>query len=1064
MQIIFPFFLLIFFTPLVFSLQNRIDASSTLQSFSPQALTTSQRRKLQDGRDCAQAFVQEGVTYTDCTSTKSPDGRMTGQEWCYVDSAQEKGDFPSWGYCVPLLNYDKVREKARDLVYEIMPEIRKVADIVTNDFIPCSDTIDKIEKVEVKQGENDLKSTILNRNIQEIEQRFQLLLGLKAKCERIIEENQLIKKEIEQIKSTAISENSNKNCEGLLGYDDEREGDGIMTEYFDNEAFLGTSSKVIERNINFNWLGRPPLPSINPENFSFKMNGFLKVPVDGHYKFMAVTTDDFSLALNDQSLIDDKKKSQQTNQALSDSLYLIGGLKYQVKFSGSHSSHKNFVENNDAYAKLLWQSEEFPLIPISEQYFYLGNKKPSLKIFNYKSTHFVLRAMREFDDAFKNSRFFKMADIPLQYRNLKQLRSDLHFIENEIHLETNSAVTVFIAVNARLPSPLPADFQNTEETMSLLKLPKNFRTPEKEIRASLSIPFKIYKKNFPEGMIKIPFSISKVRKSRLSFLFFYQVDASVSKNFICGGKEIDIGLYNGPSFDTCKSSSSYPNSQWNCEYAFSGRLIDGPFTMWASNGEGIGAWLEVFFKEEYQVTGIELKNRDNPGERAKEIEVKYSNNEAIVFSLKNTDRAISLPVKPSVTKSIRFTIRSVYGTINNGFALKIVGLPCKLEHEEAALQTETAINLRCEHNLINHEQLMKLSFQIGDRFKASCSSSCIDQNVNIYGSMIYSEDSSICKAAYHMGVIPASGGLFAVLIGPSQPHYAPETKNGITSDMKISSPRSITFESLPNEKAKEISSVFLGMKVDIFDQQLSQWLPAMVIRIDRQEQRNCKVLVSKEGYSSEFNENIDWPDPGKIDFCGEHLPLRFCDQKSQSPRKQNDFTLKICFTAKRECPAGYLPDFGEAFQEKGKMSYGWSGDMTSMARTRFTHYDSLLDNLLLFPPDKASKWCLMDKPTTICEPMYWMIKVPNGKYSIKITVGDPINKSGYWVKVNGKVFVDGKILEKNQFYSPTFDVDVGDEIIKVTSDCDRNCHYIWTRINAIEIKSIPSNFYVHLFF
>jgi len=840
--IIFFFFLFPFSTPL----QTRIDASATLKS---NVVTSPSHRQLQDGRDCAPVFVQDGRTYTDCTTSKSPDGRMTGSEWCYADTSEKGGGgYPAWGYCVPVLNYDKVREKARSMLYETLPEIRKVADIVQGAGEPCGETIDIVEKIEKKQGENDMKSAVMEKKMGDLERNFQNLLSLKAKCEDFIDKNGLLIKEIDQLKSRN-SLNSNTNCEGMLGYDEEREGDGIMGEYFDNEGFLGTAIKEVNENLDFQWLGRPPLPKINPENFSFKFNGYLKVPVNGYYKFTASADDGFTLYLNDQLLLDPNAKNRQTNQATSEELYLIDGLKYHLQYSGYHSVHHNYKETSDASSKLMWQSSEFKQQIIPEEYYYLGNKQPPLKIYSYKLTEFLLRTMREFDDAFKNTNFFKMADIPLQYRNLNQLRSDLHFQESEITLQTNSAVTMYIAVNARLPNPLPTDFQNTEEIMSILKLSKNFRTPTKEIRASLSIPFKIYKKNFPEGLIKIPLSVSREKKLKLSFILFYQVNPNAARHFICGGKESNIGLYNGGAFDSCSSSSSYPNNQWNCEYAFSGRMIDGPFTMWASNGEGIGAWIEVVFKQEYQITGIEFKNRDNPGERSKEIELKYSNGETVALPLKNTDRVVSLPIHPVVTRSIRFRIKSVFGTINNGGAFNIIGLPCRVEESSLTnTKNQDPINLRCEHNLINHEQLMKMNFQIGDRFKASCSTSCVDQAVNIYGSLIYSEDSSLCKAAYHMGVISASGGLFSVLIGPRQMNYKPETRNGITSDMKVSSPRSVTFEAVMDEKTQQIGELFLGMKVDIFDQKLDRWVPGIIIRIDNGRKGICKVLINKEGF------------------------------------------------------------------------------------------------------------------------------------------------------------------------------------------------------------------------
>jgi len=39
----------------------------------------------------------------------SPDNKNTGEEWCYVDA--NAGGNPNWGYCKPILDYDRVRKK-----------------------------------------------------------------------------------------------------------------------------------------------------------------------------------------------------------------------------------------------------------------------------------------------------------------------------------------------------------------------------------------------------------------------------------------------------------------------------------------------------------------------------------------------------------------------------------------------------------------------------------------------------------------------------------------------------------------------------------------------------------------------------------------------------------------------------------------------------------------------------------------------------------------------------------------------------------------------------------------
>jgi len=51
-------------------------------------------------------------------------------------------------------------------------------------------------------------------------------LGLKVKCEGVLQRNKLLEKEIDQLKNRKS-----------LGDDEEREGDGIMDEFYDNGHF-----------------------------------------------------------------------------------------------------------------------------------------------------------------------------------------------------------------------------------------------------------------------------------------------------------------------------------------------------------------------------------------------------------------------------------------------------------------------------------------------------------------------------------------------------------------------------------------------------------------------------------------------------------------------------------------------------------------------------------------------------------------------------------------------------------------------------------------------------------
>jgi len=54
-------------------------------------------------------------------------------------------------------------------------------------------------------------------------------------------------------------------------------------------------------------------------------------------------------------------------------------------------------------------------------------------------------------------------------------------------------------------------------------------------------------------------------------------------------------------------------------------MEDAAYGMWTSNGEGLDAWIELNLKKKYQITRWEFKNRENPAERNKVIEVQFSN-------------------------------------------------------------------------------------------------------------------------------------------------------------------------------------------------------------------------------------------------------------------------------------------------------------------------------------------------------------------------------------------------------------------------------------------------------
>ena len=144
-----------------------------------------------------------------------------------------------------------------------------------------------------------------------------------------------------------------KACDGMLLYEEEKEGDGIKGHYFDNEAWLGSYSERKDESINFNWNGGSPKNGINRDNFSIKWNGFIYAPYTGKYTFALESDDGASLTLNNELIIShnmhtaapenssrterwllneiDKKSNPNKNhyKSSSEKVHLNGGSKYK---------------------------------------------------------------------------------------------------------------------------------------------------------------------------------------------------------------------------------------------------------------------------------------------------------------------------------------------------------------------------------------------------------------------------------------------------------------------------------------------------------------------------------------------------------------------------------------------------------------------------------------------------------------------------------------------------------------------------------------------------------------
>ena len=95
----------------------------------------------------------------------------------------------------------------------------------------------------------------------------------------------------------------------------------------------------------------------------------------------------------------------------------------------------------------------------------------------------------------------------------------------------------------------------------------------------------------------------------------------------------------------------------------------------------------------------------------------------------------------------------------------------------------------------------------GSIFLINCPESCIEQKGTIWGSGIYTSDSSICRAAIHSGVLQNMGGLIQMVKMPGLNRYESSTNRYITSTVYGGWPKSFVV-SKPNSIAIKLSQSF----------------------------------------------------------------------------------------------------------------------------------------------------------------------------------------------------------------------------------------------------------------
>jgi hypothetical protein len=93
-----------------------------------------------------------------------------------------------------------------------------------------------------------------------------------------------------------------------------------------------------------------------------------------------------------------------------------------------------------------------------------------------------------------------------------------------------------------------------------------------------------------------------------------------------------------------------------------------------------------------------------------------------------------------------------------------------------------------------------------DLAELTCSCGKTEGGANMWGTDVYTDDSSLCHAAVHAGVIPASGGTLRVRTVAGQGSYTGSARNGMVTEDYGAWTRSIVFDD-PAALAKSLGGV-----------------------------------------------------------------------------------------------------------------------------------------------------------------------------------------------------------------------------------------------------------------
>jgi len=126
----------------------------------------------------------------------------------------------------------------------------------------------------------------------------------------------------------------------------------------------------------------------------------------------------------------------------------------------------------------------------------------------------------------------------------------------------------------------------------------------------------------------------------------------------------------------------------------------------------------------------------------------------------------------------------------------------------------------------------------GLKFVVICPKNCGKENLQIFGSEVYTDTSSICASAIHYGVLNDLGGEIEILIDGPQTFFKATKSFGIVSKQKDAYVRSFRFVGVK-------SSIFYKYKEDFSGRLTDNWEIQVTANVEKKEENNWSFEEKK---------------------------------------------------------------------------------------------------------------------------------------------------------------------------------------------------------------------------